>query len=660
MKKDLRNSALYKEAEALIKSARQPGTGQISDAGEIHVALNGQHAVFSGVIVDTLERDFHSRICHVDLTSGDIRVLTFGPNTDRSPKFSPDGRHVAFLSDRHQAGDFQLYLLDPITGAARRTARVEGWVEYLQWSPDGAKILLGVAGQGADTAGMQGAVTSKAVESLPAWMPIIDTGDDELRWRRAWVYELSADAARQVSAADSNIWEANWCGNDALVAVVSPGPGEGLWYSASLHIVEIQSGSSREIYQPRDQLGWPAASPSGQSVAVVEAVCSDRWVVAGDLLLLDVASKKIKRIDTQGVDITHTEWLSDQHLLFAGHREPETVVGMYDMTTQEFTTVWSSSQLTTGTMGSIYAKVAALNTAGDFVIMAESFAQAPQIAAVRDGRYAVVRFFGAIEAGYAKAVRSVESIQWSAPDGLEIKGWLVRPHGEGPHPLVMVVHGGPVSHYRPAWAARGSPAGLMLLQRGYALFMPNPRGSAGRGQDFARQVVGDMGGADTFDYLSGIDHLVSAGIADPKRLGVMGISYGGYMSSWLITQDARFAAAIPVAPITNYVSHHLASNISHFDRLFLADNYTNPNGKYFQRSPVMHAHKVKTPTLNVCGALDRCTPPEEAVQFHNALLENGVESVLLTYPQEGHGVRKFPATIDYAARVVDWFEQHMR
>jgi dipeptidyl aminopeptidase/acylaminoacyl peptidase len=254
--------------------------------------------------------------------------------------------------------------------------------------------------------------------------------------------------------------------------------------------------------------------------------------------------------------------------------------------------------------------------------------------------------------GFVGAVRG-------SPDGLEIQGWLLRPGGKGPHPLVMSVHGGPVWHWRPAWLGRSGVPFLMLVKRGYAVFLPNPRGSAGRGQDFIRPVLGEMGGADTYDYLSGLDHLVKQGIADPQRLGVTGGSYGGYMSSWLITQDARFAAAVPVAPVTNQVTEHLVSNIPHFVALFLADTYTNPGGKYFQRSPIMHAHKVKTPTLSICGALDRCTPPEEALQFHNALLENGVKSVLVTYPEEGHGVRKFPAAIDYAARMVAWFEEHM-
>jgi dipeptidyl aminopeptidase/acylaminoacyl peptidase len=169
-----------------------------------------------------------------------------------------------------------------------------------------------------------------------------------------------------------------------------------------------------------------------------------------------------------------------------------------------------------------------------------------------------------------------------------------------------------------------------------------------------------MGGADTHDYLSGLDHLVQRGIADPKRLGVTGGSYGGFMTSWLIAHDKRFAAAISVAPMINYVTQHLLSNIPNFVALFLKDHYTNADGEYFQRSPIMHAHKVKTPTLNICGLLDRSAPPEEAIQFHKALLENGVESVLVSYPQEGHGVRKWPAAIDYAARVVAWFEDHMK
>jgi dipeptidyl aminopeptidase/acylaminoacyl peptidase len=658
MQRDVRQTALYREAEALYQALRRPGTGQISDAAEVQVSPDGKHAVFAGTLVDRLEGTPPTRICLADLRSAETRVLTFGPNVDQSPKFSPDGCQVAFLSDRHKPGDFQLHLLNPVTGAARPTPRVDGWVEFLHWSPDGRRILLGVAGHGADVAGAQGAVTSKqAAEERPSWMPEVEADDESHRWRRAWVYELATDGVRQVSPAGSNVWEAVWCGNEALAAVVSPGPGEGLWYSARLHIIELATGKSREVYAPQDQLGWPAASPSGKYLAVVEAICSDRGLVAGDLRLIETTSRKIERVDTRGVDITYTEWRSERQLLLAGHRGFETVVGLYEARSCTFSEAWGSEDLSTGGR---YVTVSGFGGTGDCVLVGESFLRAPEIAVIRQGKYQPVKSFDLGYGDHADVIDAVEQVTWKAPDGLEIQGWLLRPKGQGPHPLIMNIHGGPVWHWHPAWLGRaGTPAVLLLLQRGYAIFFPNPRGSTGRGQEFARHVVGDMGGADTYDYLSGLDHLVDQGIVDPKRLGVIGGSYGGFMTSWLITQDARFAAAVSVAPVTNQVSIHLISNIPHFVAMFLADHYTNPGGKYFDRSPIMHAHKVKTPTLNICGALDRCTPPEEAVQFHNALLENGVESVLVSYPEEGHGVRKWPAAIDYAARVVGWFEEHM-
>jgi dipeptidyl aminopeptidase/acylaminoacyl peptidase len=657
MKKDIRETLLYRETEALYKALRQPGTGQISDAADIHASPDGKRALFAGTIMDTLQGTPSTRICQIDLASGDTRVLTFGPHIDRLPKYSPDGRQAAFLSDRHQAGDFQLYLLDPQSGAARPAAPVDGWVEYLHWSPDGRRILLGVAGRGADMSGVQGAVSSKKLaEDLPSWMPAVETADEHYRWRRAWIYELADDHVRQVSAAESNIWEAAWCGDDALAAILSGAPGEASWYGARVALIEIATGKSREIFKPQDQLGWPAASPSGKHVAVVEAVCSDRWIVAGDLRLIETASGKIRRVDTGGVDITHTEWRSEHQLLLSGHRGFETVVGFYEVESDAFTEVWHSQDLSTG---GPYISVSGSGRSADCVLVGESFVRAPEIAVIRQGQYTTVKSFDLGYVEHAKAIHAAEPVTWSAPDGLPIQGWLLRPEGKGPYPLVMDVHGGPVWHWRPRWLGRVGLHELLLVKHGYAVFLPNPRGSSGRGQDFARHVLGDMGGADTFDYLSGLDHLIGRGIADPQRLGVTGGSYGGFMTSWLITQDARFAAAVSVAPFTNHVSEHLGSNLPHFVALFLADTYNNPGGKYFQRSPIMHVQKAMTPTLNICGLLDRVTPPEEAVQFHNALLENGDRSVLVSYPEEGHGIRKLPAAIDYAARVVAWFQEHM-
>jgi dipeptidyl aminopeptidase/acylaminoacyl peptidase len=139
----------------------------------------------------------------------------------------------------------------------------------------------------------------------------------------------------------------------------------------------------------------------------------------------------------------------------------------------------------------------------------------------------------------------------------------------------------------------------------------------------------------------------------------MGTSYGGFMSSWLITRTDRFAAAIAISPVTDWLSQHYTSNIGAFDRGFLQDDPANPSGRYFQRSPIMSAGRVRTPTLLVAGSQDRCTPPNQAIEFYRALREHNVESALVIYPKEGHGVRQLPATIDLCTRIVSWLGRFM-
>ena len=657
MKSDLRDTALFEEARELYSAARQPGTGQITDAADVSVCPDGARAVFAGTLTNALEGTPQTHICLTDLGGGDTKVLTFGPNSDRSPKFSPNGRLVAFLSDRHKAGDFQLYLLDPVSGAASRTPPVDGWVEYLNWSPDGARILLGIAGHGADLSGGQGAVASKKIDAgFPSWTPDVQTGDENFRWRHAFVYDLERNSVRKANPDGLNIWEATWCGNDAIAVVASPGPSEGLWYSAALYVIDIENGNAKEVYRPHDQLGWPVCSPSGRWIAVAEAVCSDRGAVAGDLRIVDAQSGAVRNIDTGQIDMTYAEWRSDKTLLFAGHRAFETVVALYHQSAGICEEVWKSAEITTGGR---YIQVSGFSDRGDCVLIGENFTTAPEIAVIRGGTYRPVKSLEAGFAGKLDSLESVESVRWTAPDGLEIHGYLLKPKSSAPFPTIMQVHGGPVWHWRPAWIGRAGIPFLMLLKRGYAIFYPNPRGSSGRGQDFARRILGDMNGAETFDFLSGLDALVKRGVADPDRLGVTGGSYGGNVTSWLVTQDDRFAAAVSVCPHTNQVTTRLISNIPHFVDMFIQDDFTNPHGKYYTRSPIMHVGNVTTPTLNIAGALDKCTPSEEAVQFHNALLLGGVKSVLVVYPNEGHGVRSFPAILDYSARLVGWFEEHI-
>jgi len=657
MERDLRGTETYGELERDALAWLKPGSGLVRDAAQLAVSPDGGKVAFAGVMIEKLVGTPTTRICIADLDGGDVRVVSFGPNTDHLPRWSPDGSQLAFLSDRATPGQFQPYLLDLKSGAARALPRPEGWVEYLHWRADGRALLLGVAGVGADLAGAQGGVASKREASnVPGWMPEVDTGDEAHRWRSLVVLDLESGSLQPASPTGFNPWEATWLGRDAIVAIGSDSPDEAAWYSSTLRVIDPLARTARELYRSKQQIGWPSAAPDARHVAVIEATCSDRGLVAGDLLVLNLRGA-VQRCPINDVDATFTSWVSSTEVLYAGHRSFETVVGVYDIVGARARELWTSATQTVGSR--IYPEVAPVPGRPDtFACTAVGFLDAPALCVWNGEALRPVRRFGNDESASSLEGVSAEQTRWKAPDGLEIHGWLLSPRGPGPFALVTEVHGGPVWLHRPHYLGAGGTR-LALLRRGYAVLLPNPRGSSGRGQEFASRVFGDMGGADTHDYLSGVDALVRRGIADPRRLGVMGGSYGGFMSAWLITQDSRFAAAVSIAPVTNWVSEHLTCHIPHFCEQFLGDSMTNPGGKYHTRSPVMFASSVRTPTLIVCGALDRNTPPGQALEFHHALKLHGGESVLVTYPQEGHGVRSYPAAIDFGTRVVSWFEQHM-
>jgi dipeptidyl aminopeptidase/acylaminoacyl peptidase len=250
----------------------------------------------------------------------------------------------------------------------------------------------------------------------------------------------------------------------------------------------------------------------------------------------------------------------------------------------------------------------------------------------------------------------MERISWDAADGTEIEGLLLAPAGDGPHPLILNVHGGPVGSFP---AAFPRPLYAWLVSRGYAILQPNPRGSNGRGRAFIEAVIGDMGGADAGDDLAGVDALVERGIADPDRIGVTGGSYGGFMSCWLPIVDDRFKAAVAISPVTDFYSQHWNSNIGAWDAWFLGGDPTDAAAQYRERSPVFLADRVTTPTLLTAGTEDRCTPPGQAIEFYRVLRERGVPAEVAIYPGEGHGVRKFPAYLDLVTRMTAWFERFM-
>ncbi|MDH6581051.1 dipeptidyl aminopeptidase/acylaminoacyl peptidase [Streptomyces sp. SAI-133] len=642
--------------EEHLRRLHQPAFGTPHALREAHITADGRHVTVTGVVLDALEGLPRTAVYTAE--EGRLVPVSAAHGSAHGASHSPDGSTLAFLSDRGTPHRFQLHLLaaDRL-GEAVAAPAVPGSVEYAHWSPDGRAILLGVAPLDADLAGSQGSATVGTASPEPdrSWQPLVETGVGG-GLRSLWQYSLDTGEVRQISPDGVNCWEANWCGPGHVLAVASEGPDEDSWYGATLRLIDLADGSCRELYHSDVQLGVPAGSPDGATAAVVRAVCSDRWIVAGDLVLIDIATGRSRTAEAGGTDVTALQWIDADRLGFFGLRHLDSVAGIIDPRDGSMTEVLSTS-LACG--GATPLPAGRFTTDGSLLTVRESY-DLPQQLVLADARSERVLASTAHPGtDYLRSVAgTARPLSWVAPDGLEIEGVLCTPGGPGPFPLVVSIHGGPVWGYRNTWSMN-YPWVPLLVSRGYAVLSPNPRGSSGRGQEFARQVVGDMGGADAHDILAGIDHLVDEGTVQPERIGLIGGSYGGFMSSWLVTQDTRFAASVPVSPVTNWYSQSLTSNIGEWGNSFLKADLAEPGSSAHTRSPVFHAHEARTPCLVVAGAKDRCTPPGQAREFHQALRAQGIESTLLIYPQEGHGVRSHPAVADFLTRALDWFERHM-
>ena len=656
MERDLRHTPLYEEIEAAYRRLAEPGFGRITAANDVRASPDGTTIAFRGGRLDALEGHASGRICLAAADGSGMRQVTHGPNEDSGPRWSPDGRTLSFLSDRAVAGSPQLYALEAgVLGEARRLTEAPGIVEHHEWSPDGTRILLLVAGHGAEQTDALGSGTLGPQAEVPPWVPLVDSSENAGEGRRSLhVLVVASGELRQASPDEANVWEAAWCGNDGVVAIVSEGAGESAWYGAELAHIDPAARTARTLRRTEVQLGWASGSPGGTHAAVVEAVCSDRVIVAGDLLLIDPGSGDPRTIDTSGVDVTWTAWRDDSRVLAVGVRGLEPVALDVDAASGTATEIWVGKG---ACGGSHYPAASPVGSGRAFAAVVESWDTAPSVVIVDGGTTVTVADLATAGTAARRAmIGDRRRVRWTAPDGLEIEGFLTLPAGEAPFATILHVHGGPIWSFQDTAPADGV---LALIAHGYAVFDPNVRGSTGRGQEFASLVVHDMGGGDVGDMLSGLDHLVAEGLADPDRLGIMGLSYGGFMASWLPTQDPRFKAAVAMSPVTDWYSERYGSNLGAWVGDFLDGEPKPAGGQYYDRSPVLFAARDRTPTLLTAGRNDRATPPGQAIEFHNALVEQGVPTDVAVYPEEGHGVHSFPALIDVTTRVVAWFQRHM-
>ena len=580
---------------------------------------------------------------------------------EESIAWSPDGSHIAFLSDAAAAGQMQLYIADRTGKAVRQLTRLTGYLADPKWSRDGKRLAILFTENAPRTAG-----------PLAPMTPPSGVIDSKVYEQRLTTVDLASGQAQQLSPAEIYVYEYDWSpdgNNFALIA--APGSGDANWYIAQIYTLPTAGGTMKSIFKPDDQMqiAIPRWSPDGSSLAFIGGIMSDEGSTGGDIYTVAV-SGGVPRDVTPGISASPTwlEWTKPEEILFAEDIDGQAGLATVNLRatnpSEAITTLWKGpDSITMG--GEIEVMSASLarsaRSAGpgpmNAAVIRQSFVHPPEVWAGPIGSWKQITH---LNDNLRPMWGEAKSVHWTS-DGNTVQGWLLLPRNYHPsrkYPMVVVVHGGPASAVSSSWprAFLGTAA---LAVNGYFVFMPNPRGSYGQGEKFTQGNIKDFGYGDLRDIMSGMDKVISDFPIDGNRIGITGWSYGGFMTMWAITQTNRFRAAVAGAGLSNWQSYYGENDIDLWMIPYFGASVYDDPAVYAKSSPINFVKRVKTPTLVLVGDRDGEVPAPQSFEYWHALKTLGVETQLVVYPNEGHRISQPEHVEDIITRLLGWFDTHM-
>jgi dipeptidyl aminopeptidase/acylaminoacyl peptidase len=557
--------------------------------------------------------------------------------------WSPDGQALAFVSLDRKTRAATLQVVR--AGKAEDAFSFPGLLETPRWSPDGRTLavlaterprkMTGATQAGAPIVGEIGGVTDEQrIAILPA--PIPGKPGGPLKF---------------LSPADTFIYEYDWAPDGkAFVATEAKGDGDNNWWVAKLAAVGLD-GSFREIADPGVQMKWPRVSPDGKSVTFIGGLHSDFGPTGGDLYVAPFAGgPAVDRTPGFKGSLTSLAWRGKT--LFA-----TAIVGDNNAVLTVDPATGATRTLLSGpvSMSSGDGKVS-LSADGKLLAgVAEDFTTPPHIGA---GPVAAPRQITHDNDALTPQV-TARSVTWTN-EGYTVQGWLTGPATVEPgkkYPMIVIVHGGPSSAVQPTYLWKGTNNDL--IQHGFFVFQPNPRGSFGQGEAFTRANVKDFGGGDLRDILAGVDAVEKVAPVDDRRLGVYGHSYGGYMTMWTVTHSNRFKAGVAGAGIADWVSYYGENGINQWMVPFFGTTAYKDPAAYDRFSPIRYINNAATPTFIYVGERDVECPADQSLQFKAGLDAVGVPNSLVIYAGEGHGIRDGDHKVDLKNRILGWFDHYL-
>ena len=604
-----------------------------------------------------------SQIFMASIDSGEVVQLTSDDSDASTPRWSSDGQYLAFLAAKgDEDAVAQVWTLDLRGGEAQAYTSVDQGVDDFVWAPDGKTMLLSIVDKSAaELAEEQAIEAGEEPKPLPYVIDRLQFKQDGVPYldrSRTHLYRLDARNGEplQLTFGDYDDASPVWSPDGKSVAFVSnrteePDSNENsdIWIVSATG--DASTRKARKVTTNPGSDYSPAFSQHGSRIAYVSVTDVDlMWYATNHLAIVSVAGGD-ERVLTAKLDrnVGSPVFSADDHsIVFLLEDSAESHLAEYDL---------ASGNIDRLIGGGVSVSEFSRHATDSYAVGLSTPHLPTELFYLKGGELEqVTRTNADVLSGVALA--EVRNVTFDSADGTEIEGFVFTPpnYRKGAHyPTILRIHGGPVSQYDFSF----NKDAQLLAANGYVVVTSNPRGSSGYGQAFSADLFADWGVRDFQDVMAAVDYTIAEGYSDPDRLGVGGWSYGGILTNYVITQTDRFEGAITGASEVNYVANY---GHDHYQQAWEAElglPWENREG-WERISPWNNVDKVVTPTLVMGGKEDWNVPIQNSEQLYQALKRRGIDTQLVVYPDEGHGISRPSFQRDRYQRYLDWYDRTVR